>query len=414
MNSDRLLQRFLRYVRVDTAADPSSPRYPSSEGQRELGRLLTEELREIGLTDAAQDAHGLVTATIPATLECGITVGLNAHLDTSPESPGAGVQPQVIREYAGGDLVLPGDRSQVIRVADNPELSDRIGDTLITSDGTTLLGADDKAGVAVIVELAAFLREHPEIDHGHVRLLFTCDEEIGHGVDHVDLEKLGADVCYTLDGPAAGFVDTETFSADLATVSIRGRNIHPSIAKGRMVNAARVAADFLSRLPRERLAPEVTADREGFLHPYELQAAVAQAELRVLLRDFATDQLAEQRRLLAEIAEQTAGSWPGSYIEVDVRPQYRNMAEGLEREPRAVALVEEAYRRLGRTVKRTAIRGGTDGSRLTELGLPTPNLSVGQHNPHSPLEWASLAEMAQAGEVVVELLRVWAEPDTPR
>lgn len=409
IHSARLLERFLRYVRVDTTAGEPGVGYPSSPGQLVLGRILVDELREIGLADAAQDEHGIILATLPGKgAPAAPTIAFNAHLDTSPETTGANVQPKVWRDYQGGDLVLPRDRSQIIRIADNPELAHLAGRTIITSDGTTLLGADDKAGLAVIVEAMTWLAEHPEVKHGPIRVCFTCDEEIGHGVDHVDLQKLAATVCYTLDGSGADEIDVETFSADLATVTVRGVNIHPSIAKGRMVNAVRVAADFVSRLPAD-LSPEQTDGRQGFLHPYQATGGVASVSLRILLRDFDTPKLADQAKLLRTIAATTAAHWPGSEVAVAIDPQYRNMAEGLAREPRAVAYAEEAHRRLGRQARRTIIRGGTDGSRLTELGLPTPNLSTGEHNPHSPLEWTCLEEMVAAVEVVVMLAQVWGE-----
>lgn len=408
MNAERLLDRFLRYVQIDTTAGSHEAGYPSSAGQWELGRLLVAELTEIGLEEIRQDEWGLVWATLPATSgSMAPAIALNAHLDTSPETTGKGVRPQVIRNYAGGDIVLPGDPKQVIRVADNKELSALVGKTLITSDGTTLLGADDKAGLAVIVEAVAYLREHPEIEHGPIRVLFTCDEEIGHGADHVDVAELGAVVCYTLDGFAADQLDVETFSADQATVTVRGVNIHPSVAKGRMVNALRGLGDYLSALPRDRMSPETTDKRQGFLHPYLMEGGVAQATVKILLRDFDEAQLEAQRALLRELAERVAAGLPGLEIDVQIAPQYRNFATGLAREPRAVANVEKAMARLGRAVKKTIIRGGTDGSLLTAKGLPTPNLSTGEHNPHSPLEWTCLEEMVQAAELVVEVSRVW-------
>jgi tripeptide aminopeptidase len=409
INSARLLERFLRYVQVDTTAGDGSAGYPSSPGQIELGRILLAELRAIGLDDADQDQFGLVWATLPANRRAKAPViAFNAHVDTSPETTGKNVKPQVWRNYDGRDLVLPGDKTKIICVDANPELRQLVGHTLVTSDGTTLLGADDKAGLAVIMEAVAWLSENPQIEHGPVRLLFTCDEEIGRGVDYVDLKKLGATVCYTLDGSGKDEIDVETFSADLATVTVRGVNIHPSIAKGRMVNAVRVAADFVSRLPWE-LAPEKTDDRRGFLHPYLVEGGVAETRLKILLRDFYIVRLIDQADLLRRVAATTRKAWPGCEIEVAVTPQYRNMGEGLAREPRAVAYAEEAHRRLGRQPRRTIVRGGTDGSRLTELGLPTPNLSTGEHNPHSPLEWTCLEEMVAAAEVVATVVRVWAE-----
>jgi tripeptide aminopeptidase len=405
---DTLLDRFCRYVRIDTQADETATRYPSSPGQLDLGRLLAQELRALGLHDAAIDAHGIVLATVPSTLSpAPPTIAWIAHVDTSPETSGREVKPVVHRDYDGRDIVLPGDPTKVLRVADNPELTRLKGATLITTDGTTLLGADDKAGVAVIMEAAGFLMSRPDIRHGSVRVCFTCDEEVGHGVDHVDLKQLGAHVAYTLDGSGQGEIDGETFSADLAVVTVTGVNIHPSIARGKMVNAVRLAGMFLDRLPRQVLSPETTADRDGFLHPYRIEGGVAEVTLRILLRDFDTAQLADKAELLRGVARLLTKEYPQAQIDVRVTPQYRNMAEGLGREPRAVALAEEAMRRAGLQPKRTIVRGGTDGSRLTELGLPTPNLSTGEHNPHSPLEWTCLEEMATAVRVLVELAQVW-------
>jgi tripeptide aminopeptidase len=412
VNASRLLGRFVRYVQIDTTACDGATTYPSSPGQWELGRLLVAELLEMGLADAEQDGHGLVWASLPANVPSEVplpVVALCAHLDTSPETTGRGVRPQVFRHYQGQDLVLPGDPSQVIRVADNPELAELRGKTIITSDGTTLLGADDKAGVAVIMELVHTLVEHPHLARPPLRILFTCDEEIGRGVDYVDLARLGATVAYTLDGHGSGQIDVETFSADLATLHIRGINIHPSIAKGRMVNAVRAAAALIDRLPRDRLAPEVTSGREGFLHPYSVQGGVAEVTLKVLLRDFQDAALADYARLLRTAADEVERQFPGCRIELEITPQYRNLAQGLAREPRAVRYAQEALRRLGRPCRLTIVRGGTDGALLTQRGLPTPNLSTGEHNPHSPLEWTCLEEMVEAVEMLVELARLWVE-----
>jgi tripeptide aminopeptidase len=413
INHQRLLGRFLRYVRIDTTAGEPGGTYPSSPGQLVLGKLLADELREIGVKDVEHDATGLVWATLPAT--SGLAgaadlpvVAFNAHLDTSPETTGKNVKPHVVNHYAGGDIQLTGDPTKVIRVADNPELASLVGKTIVTTDGTTLLGADDKAGLAVIMELVHHLVEHPQIPHGPIRILFTCDEEIGHGVDHVDLARLGATVCYTLDGFGAGEIDTETFSADLAVLTIRGTNIHPSIGKGRMVNAVRVAAALVDKLPKAKLSPETTDGREGFLHPYTIEGGVAEVKVKVLLRDFGTAGLAAHAKLLEEAAREVGAEFPRAKVDVAIVKQYRNLADGLTREPRAVAYAQEAHRRLGREAKLTIIRGGTDGSQLTERGLPTPNLSTGEHNPHSPLEWTCLEEMVAAVEVCVELVQVWA------
>ena len=314
----------------------------------------------------------------------------------------------VHRQYDGGDIVLAGDPSKIIRTAENPDLAALKGMTIVTTDGTTLLGSDDKSGVAVIMETAAFLMAHREIPHGTVRVCFTCDEEVGHGVDHLDLKKLGADVAYTLDGGGVGEIDGETFSADLAVVTITGVNVHPGIALGRMVNAIRLAGLLLERLPRVNQSPETTADREGFFHPYRMEGGVGEVTMRILLRDFDTPRLGERADYLRTAARLLMAEYPTSRIDVTVTPQYRNMAEGLVKEPRAVTFAEEAMRRAGVVPRRTIVRGGTDGSRLTELGLPTPNLSTGEHNLHSPLEWTCVEEMETAVKVLVELVQVWA------
>ena len=414
MNRQRLLERFLRYVQVDTTANEHQDEYPSSPGQWELGKMLVEELRGMGYENAHQDEHALVWVTLGANqTEAAPTIAFNAHLDTSPETTGKGVRPNVIQSYAGETIQLAGDPQKVISLETNPELSDFMGSTLITTDGTTLLGGDDKAGVAIMMELAETLAERPDIRHGEVKLLFTCDEEIGRGVDHVDFEKLGATACYTLDGSGANDVDVETFSADLAIVSIQGINIHPAIAKDRLVNAIRIAADYVERLPKE-LSPERTEDRNGFVHPYSIDGGVASCTVRVILRDFETDRLAEYAQLLEQTAASVQADWPGSQLSVEVRKQYRNLSEGLRQEPRAAGYAFLAHERLGRQAKESIVRGGTDGSQMTEHGLPTPNLSCGQHNIHSPLEWACLDEMVQAGEVAIELTKIWGEqPQLP-
>ncbi len=410
IDAERLLARFLRYVAVDTTAGESpNGDLPSSSGQLELGRMLRDELEAMGLKDAEQDRHGIVLATIPATVTGTVpVVCFNSHVDTSPETTGAHVKAQVIRGYTGGDIPLPGDTSKVIRVSDSPELKDLVGRTLITTDGTTLLGGDDKAGVAIIMELAQTLVENPSIPHGPIRVMFTCDEEIGHGVDHVDLKKLGADVAYTFDGPGSGKVDVETFSADGALVTVKGVNIHPAIAKDRMVNAIRAAGEFCARLPKDTLAPERTSGREGFIHPVRMDGGVAEVRIHLILRAFDTPALAEYRKTLETCAKEAMAAVPGSEVIVETHEQYRNLGDGLRKMPEAVEHVHEAYRRLGGTVSEEIIRGGTDGSRLTEMGLPTPNLSSGQHNFHSPLEWACLEEMVEACQVGGELVQVWA------
>ncbi|MBA4063864.1 MAG: peptidase T [Isosphaera sp.] len=403
-----LLDRFLRYVRIDTKADEKSSTYPSSPGQLVLGRMLRDELLAIGLADAVQDEHGLVFATVPGNVPGAPTIAFNAHVDTNPENSGKDVDPQVIRNYAGGDLVLPKDRSKVIRVADNPELAGLVGKTIITTDGTTLLGADDKAGLAVIMEAARTLVENPDLPHGPVRVVFTCDEEIGFGVKHLEPAQVGAVVAYTLDGAGSAEIEDETFSADAAVVTVTGVNIHPSIGKGRMVNAVRLAAMFVDRLPQRTLSPETTDGRQGFIHPLGVEGGVGETRVNFLLRSFDTPELAVQAELLREVGRQVEREFPGARVKVETRKQYRNMKDGISKDPRAVEYAAEAVRRAGMEPRFKVIRGGTDGAQLTEKGLPTPNLSTGEHNPHSPLEWTCLEEMEAAVRVVVELCRVWA------
>jgi len=407
---ERLLERFCRYARIDTMADEKAQTYPSSPGQLELGRILVNELHSMGCGNATVNEHGIVLAMLPSNVSRSApTIAFIAHLDTSPETSGHGVKPIVHRNYDGQDIVLPGDSTKVIRRADNPGLESFKGKTLVTTDGTTLLGSDDKSGVAVIMEAAAYLLANPNVPHGPIRICFTCDEEIGRGVDHLNLKELGALVGYTLDGGGEGEIDGETFSADLAVVTITGVNIHPAIAKGKMINAVRLAGALLDRLPWRTLSPETTEGRDGFLHPYRIEGGVASVVLRILLRDFQTSQLRDKAHVLEEAAQKVQAEHPGSKIEVAISPQYRNMADGLTKEPRVMTFAEEAMRRIGLKPRRTIVRGGTDGSRLTELGLPTPNLSTGQHNLHSPLEWTCLEEMETADKVIVELAKIWGE-----
>ncbi len=404
-----LLERFLSYVQIDTQSDESSTTVPSTAKQLDLSRMLEAECRQLGLSDVNLDQFGIVMATVPATVAGHApTIAWLAHVDTSPETSGTGVKPVVHCPYAGGDIVLPGDPTKIIRAAENADLEQLIGATIVTSDGTTLLGADDKAGVAVIMSAAAHLMAHPEIAHGAIRLCFTCDEEIGHGVDHLDLKKMDAVCAYTLDGEGMGMVDCETFSADQAIVTVTGVNIHPSIGKDNMVNAVRILAEFLTRLPNDELCPESTSGREGFLHPYHFEGGVAQASVRILLRDFETPKLAAYAVLLEDIAADLRLKHHRAAIDIQLVEQYRNMREGLAREPRALTKAIEATRAAGLEPRQTIIRGGTDGSRLTALGLPTPNLSTGEHNPHSHFEWTSLEEMQHAVDVLVALAQSWA------
>lgn len=406
INASRLLERFLRYVRIDTAADPTSDEYPSTQKQRTLAQLLEQELVAMSISDAHMDENALVWGTVPASNGGGTpAVALVAHMDTSPEAPSANVTPQVIEAYAGGDISLASGIE--ISFSDTPELASMIGKTLITTDGTTLLGGDDKAGIAIIMELAETLIENPHLQHGDVRLLFTCDEEIGHGTDKIDLQKLDATVAYTVDGGGAGDIDVETFSADGATVRFTGNNIHPAIAKDVMLNAVRAAADFVAELPRDGMTPETTSERQGFIHPNAIHGGVGEATVELILRSFDSEDLDGYADIVRAAAETAAKKTPGVKADVKIYRQYRNLREGLEKLPQSVDFAEQAFKNLGRLCSREIVRGGTDGSQLTEKGLPTPNLSSGQHNIHSVREFACLDEMVEATEHLIELLALW-------
>jgi tripeptide aminopeptidase len=402
------LERFLRYAVIDTGGDPSSETFPSTAKQLDLSRLLVEELHALGL-EAELDENGYVMATIEPTVDRAVpTIALLAHVDVSYEAPTTGVKPQVVR-YEGGELPLPRDPSQVLSPAEEPELENQVGNEIVTTDGTTLLGADDKAGVAEIMAAAAYLVAHPEIPHGRIRICFTVDEEIGRGTDRLDLERLGADVAYTLDGSTAGEVQEETFSAKSAHVTFTGREIHPGDAKGVLVSAIKVAADFVASLPRDGRAPETTEEREGFVHPLGFDGTTERATVELILRDFDEELLEEHEALVRRLADEAVERWPGSSVDVVVRWQYRNLREYLAKEPRAVPFAEEAVRRAGLEPKKRPIRGGTDGSRLSERGLPTPNIFTGGHGYHSRREWVSVPDMGAAVATIVHLVQIWAE-----
>jgi tripeptide aminopeptidase len=403
-----VLDRFLRYVRIDTRADDRSPTCPSTPGQLVLQQLLERELGEIGL-DVELDPNGYLMATIPATVGAAVpTIGLVAHVDTSPEMSGTDVKPLVHERWDGRDIVLPDDPSAVLRAAEQPDLAAQIGHDIVTASGLTLLGADDKAGIAAIVEAAAQLMARPEVPHGRIRIGFTPDEEIGRGADRFDVARFGAVCAYTLDGGVAGELEFESFSADVMRVTFVGFNTHPGYAKGRMVNAIKAASRFVDRLPAERLTPETTAGYEGFVHPYQLDASVDRTSVRVLLRDFVTASLREQQALVEALARAVAQE-TGTQAEFEVKEQYRNMREVLDAHPQVVDRAREAIRRAGLTPIEKPIRGGTDGSRLSFMGLPTPNLFAGEHNFHSRLEWTSRQDLEAAVRTLIELARVWAE-----
>jgi tripeptide aminopeptidase len=406
-----VLDRFLRYVTYDTQSREGSDTYPSTPGQLVLLRDLAAELCALGVTDAAVDEHGYVMATIPATTTKPDVpvIGFIAHVDTSPEMSGAGVKPIVHRAYEGRDLVLPDDPTAVLRVADAPYLGDCLGHDLVTASGTTLLGADNKSGVAEIMTAAERLLAHPDIPHGAIRIAFTPDEEVGQGTKHFDVARFGARYAYTMDGGPRGELEFESVSADAITLTFRGFNTHPGFAKGRMVNAIKLAARFIERLPSDRLSPETTDGREGFVHPYVVQAGVDRTAVRLIVRDFNTAGLKEKEAWLQSLAQEVVAGVAGASLEVQIDEQYRNMREVLDDHPLVVERAREAIARAGLTVRERAIRGGTDGSRLSFMGLPTPNLFAGEQNFHSRLEWVSVQDMEKAVDVIVELARVWEE-----
>jgi tripeptide aminopeptidase len=401
-----LLERFQRYVRVDTQSKRDVEGSPSTPGQLDLSRMLVEELKAAGLEDAELDDNGYVMATLPATNGATPVVGLIAHVDTSPDAPGAGVEPIVHRAYAGGPIALPRNDT-VLDPATMPELAGKEGHDIVTSSGDTLLGADDKAGVAEIMAAVAHLAAHPELPRPTLRIGFTPDEEIGQGASRFDVERFGAVCAYTMDGSTVGELQDETFTAAEAIITIHGVDVHPGFATGKLVNAARLAGLLLAALPAE-LTPEATSGRQGFIHPYEVTATAGRAVIRVIVRDFDEDLLARYIALLRAIAEEVVGSEPRARLEVDVRRQYPNMRAHLEPFPEVVETAERAIRGEGIEPLRTPIRGGTDGSLLSEMGLPTPNVFTGGHEYHSVREWASVQDMAAAAATIVRLAAVWA------
>ncbi len=402
--------RFIRYVQVDTQSDPHSESQPSTEKQKDLSRILVDELKAMGIQDAILDEHGYVYATIPATTQKQVPVlCFCAHVDTAPDCSGAGVRPVLHMNWDGKDIVLPDDPTVVVSTKDHPYLSERIGDDIITASGTTLLGADDKAGVAIIMDLANYLVQHPEIAHGKIRILFTPDEEIGRGVQAVDMQKLGADFGYTLDGGERGHLEGETFSADGVKVVFHGISAHPGYAKGKMVSAIKAAAAFVDKLPRKEWCPESTEGMEGFVHPTQIEGVLEKATVSFIVRDFDTTLLAQHEERLRALVEETVREFPGVSTEIIVQEQYRNMKEILDQHPQVMNHAEEAYKRSGLDVKRMSIRGGTDGSRLSFMGLPCPNLFTGEMGIHSKQEYVSVQDMQKSVEVLVNLAQVWEE-----
>jgi tripeptide aminopeptidase len=403
-------ERFLRYVQIDTQSNPQSNSFPSTEKQIVLSRMLVDELRQMGITDADLDEFGYVYATIPSNTSKDVPVLCYcSHVDTSPDCSGAGVKPIVHAKYNGSAIQLPDDMSQVITSEEHPYLLERIGDDIITASGTTLLGADDKAGVAIIMDMANYLVSHPEINHGAIKILFTPDEEIGKGVDRVNLKKLGAAVAYTLDGGERGSVEDENFSADGVTIIFHGVSAHPGTAKGKMVNALKVASSFIESLPKEELSPETTEDRYGFVHPVQMEGIVEKMTVQFIIRDFITAKLTAYETFLEDKLNDTLARFPGARAEMTIKEQYRNMKEVLDQHPDVVAFAKRAIENAGCTVRMAAIRGGTDGARLSYMGVPCPNIFTGEMALHGKHEFVSVQDMQKSVETIVHLSMIWEQ-----
>lgn len=403
-------ERLMRYVQIDTQSDPASPTQPSTEKQKNLSRILVEELKAIGITDAELDEHGYVYATIPATIDKADVpvVCFCAHVDTSPDCSGEHVKPILHKSWDGSDIVLPDDTSIVITKENHPYLKKRIGDDIITASGHTLLGADDKAGVAVIMDAAQYLMEHPETKHGKIRILFTPDEEIGRGVNAVDMERLGADFGYTLDGGERGHLEGESFSADGVTVTFHGISAHPGYAKNKLISAIKIAGEFIAALPKDSWSPETTSDKQGFVHPVHIEGGAEKTVVHFIIRDFDTAQLAAHEDRLKQIAADTVAKYAGCKMEFEAKEQYRNMKEILDEQTHVMAFAEEAYRMADLEPQRISIRGGTDGSRLSFMGLPCPNIFTGEMGIHSRQEYCSVQDMEKAVEICVNIAQVVA------
>ncbi|MGV3603782.1 MAG: peptidase T [Dyadobacter fermentans] len=404
-----VLDRFLRYVQIDTQSDPNSETFPSTAKQRSLSNLLAEELRALGIADAHVDEHGYVYATIPSNSDkVDIPViCFCSHVDTSPDVTGEKVKPIVHRNWDGSDIILPDDKSQVLRIGELHDLDQQIGNDIVTASGTTLLGADNKAGVAEIMAAAEHLLANPHLKHGDIKILFTPDEEVGRGTEKVDLQKLGADFGYTVDGEAIGTLEDETFSADGVKITIHGVSTHPGYAIGKLENALKVAAEILARLPKDRLSPETTQDKEGFIHPVQIEGIQEKAVLNFIIRDFTVAGLHEKEDFLKSIMEDVLKEYPNSTAEFKIQEQYRNMKEVLDQHPEVIQNALTAMERVGLKPIQRSIRGGTDGSRLSFMGLPCPNIFAGEHAFHSKLEWVSVQDMEKAVEVIAELAQVW-------
>ncbi|MCK5147679.1 peptidase T [bacterium] len=412
--SKAIIDRLFRYVKMDTQSrDDSGEKYPSTEKQKELSKLLVKELKVLGLDSASMDEYGYVMATLASNLSSEDTakvptIGFLAHVDTSPDVSGLDVKPVIHANYQGGDIVLPGDTSQIIRENENPDLTTQIGKDIITSDGTTLLGADNKAGIAEIMTMIAYLQDHPEIRHANIKIAFTPDEEVGTGTKFFDVDKFGADYAYTVDGEQVGGIENETFNASAATFTIKGIVVHPGYAKNRLVNAVRIAADIVMAL-EEYPAPETTEGREGYIHPYVLNGSASEMKIKLLLRDFELEGIKQKSHYLRRIRDRIAAKYPKADISLEVQESYRNMRLKLQEKPEVVDYALEAVRRAGIEPVLNIIRGGTDGARLSYRGLLTPNIFTGGHSFHSKQEWISIQDMEKTVETLVNLVQIWVE-----
>jgi tripeptide aminopeptidase len=404
-----VVERFLRYVKFDTQSAEDSKTYPSTEKQKDLGRQLAEELNDLGLKDASIDQRGYVTATLTTNIQHPVPIiGFIAHMDTSPDISGKNVKPQINNNYLGGDILLPGDNTQIIRILENPELRKKIGDDIITADGTTLLGADDKAGIAEIMDAMHYLVNHPEIEHGTIKVAFTPDEEVGTGVKYFDVKQFGAQYAYTMDGEALGEVENENFCADSVRVTFHGVPFHPGYAKGKMVNAIKIASTFIDKLPKDENSPETSEKMEGYLHPNAIQGGVENTTIKLIIRDFDVEGLNKKEEILRSLAEETVRNYPKSRFTFEIVKSYRNMRHILDKYPEVIDKAMTAVRMTGMEPRLHSIRGGTDGARLCYMGLPTPNIGTGGHNYHSKLEWISTQDMKKAVEVILNIANVWA------
>jgi len=411
ISPDSIAERFMRYVQVDTQSDPTSTAHPSSEKQKDLSKMLHRELLGLGITNATTDEYGYVYATIPGNSDKKNipAICFCAHIDTAPDCSGTNVKPIHHRYYDGNDIVLPDDSMQVLSVAASPYLKEHIGHGIVTASGLTLLGADDKSGVAAIMEAAVFFMQNPAVKHGDIKILFTPDEEVGQGTAKVDMQKLGAQFGYTLDGGEAGSLEDETFSADAAIITINGVIVHPGYAKDKLVNALKVAGAILDALPKNEWSPETTEKTQGFVHPTAVNGIAEKATIQFIVRDFTTTGLTAHHRRLKGIAEEVVAKFPGAAMEYATQEQYRNMKQVLDQHPQVVAYAEEAIQRAGLSVKKESIRGGTDGSRFSYIGMPCPNIFTGMQNIHSKLEWIGTKDMAMAAATIVHLAMIWEE-----